>query len=520
VLIVRLKQCEHALADGRLDQAYEFARTADFRADRRGQELIDRLARALVRRGAEHAQAGRIQEASADCERAASLAGNTTQVAELRAVIADATNRRLESQRLSDQQFAAAKRHIDAGQLTVGQNLLGTMDRDWRADALNHDLAARRERLGSALSKASAAFAAGDWQAAIDHLSGLRRQFPDDRELRTLSAQITSHVTRLMTSAAEAGRLDNALLLLTRLDRLDHASVEVDQLRRMLQDCRSAFDLIRNARAHEATQILRRLAVAWPNAGWLTSSADRCKQVAQDLEDLHSGPLGSLAASGAPFDPHETIAMPEPRQSPRPPLPPARKTAGRRFMLQVDGIGSFLVIEQALVTIGPVSSNGVVDVPLLAGASVAPVTISRADGDYFLRSPHPISINDKPTTGRLLSGGEKIAIGPRCRITFRRPSAASGTALLDLTGVRLPRGDVRQVILLDREILIGPGSTAHVRCDELAQPIILQPAGAGKLLLRSAEAVQIDGRPAAKPAEIHPGGHVRIGPVSFVVTEE
>jgi tetratricopeptide (TPR) repeat protein len=520
VLIVRLKQCEHALADGRLDQAYEFARAADFRADRRGQELVDRLARALVRRGEEHAQAGRIPEAAADCERAASLAGNTTAIAELRAAVADATNQRLESQRVSDQRFAAAKRHIEAGQLTVGQNLLGTMDRDCRANALNQDLAARREMLRSALAKGSAAFAAGDWQAAIDHLSGLRRQFPGDGDLRALSATISAHVRTLIIAAVDAGRLDNAALLLTRLDRLDHPSVEIDQLRRMLQDCRSAFDLIRNVQVTAATQILRRLAAAWPNAKWLESAADLSQQVGRSLEELHSGPLGSLAISGAPFDPHETIAMPEHRQSPRPPQPPARKTAGRRFVLHVDGIGSFLVVEQAVVTIGPVSSNGVVDVPLLAGAGVAPVTISRADGDYFLRSSHPVSINDKPTTGRLLSGGEKIAIGPRCRITFRRPSAASGTALLDLTGVRLPRGDVRQVILLDREILIGPGSTAHVRCDELAQPIILQPGGAGKLLLRSAEAVQIDGRPASKPAEIPLGGHVRVGPVSFVVTEE
>jgi hypothetical protein len=401
----------------------------------------------------------------------------------------------------------------------VGQNLLETMDHDCRADALNQDLTARRELLRSVLSKGSTAFAAGDWQAAIDHLSGLRRQFPADGELRALSAEVAHHVAALITRAIESGRLDSAALLLTRLDRLDHASVDVDQLRHTLQDCRAALDLIRNSQPNEATQILRRLAATWPNASWLASAADVSKQVAQGLEELRSGPLGSLTLSGAPIDPHETIAMPEHRKPQRPPLPPAKSDSGLRFVLHVDGIGSFLVIEQALVTIGPVSSNGIVDVPLLAGAGVAPVTISRADGDYFLRSPHPVSINDKPTTGRLLSGGEKIAIGPRCRLTFRRPSAASGTALLDLTGVRLPRGDVRQVILLDREILIGPGSTAHVRCDDLAHAAILQTVG-GRLQLRSAEAVQIDGRPAPRPAEIPLGGHVRVGPVSFVVTEE
>src|SRR5207248_11715886 len=192
------------------------------------------------------------------------------------------------------QRFAAAKRCVDAGQLTVGQNLLGTMDHDWRADALNQDLTARRELLRSAIAKASSAFASADWQAAIEHLSGLRRQFPGDGDLRALSTQISDHVTDLLTTAVEAGRLDKAASLLTRLDRLDHPSVELDQLRRMLQDCRVAFDLIRSAQVTEATQILRRLAAAWPNAKWLDAAADLSKQIGQNLEELHSGPLGSL----------------------------------------------------------------------------------------------------------------------------------------------------------------------------------------------------------------------------------
>ena len=127
-------------------------------------------------------------------------------------------------------------------------------------------------------------------------------------------------------------------------------------------------------------------------------------------------------------------------------------------------------------------------------------------------------VNDKPTTAALLAGGDAISIGPRCRLVFRRPSAASGTAILDLTAARLARGDVRQVILMDREILIGPGAAAHVRCDTLAQAAVLQRRG-GRWFLRCSDAVQVDGRPTPSTAEIAPGAHVRMGTVSFVIAE-
>ena len=220
----------------------------------------------------------------------------------------------------------------------------------------------------------------------------------------------------------------------------------------------------------------------------------------------------------SPVDPYETLPMPESAKPIHMPLP-GNRSAGGRFVLHVDGIGSFQVIEQPVVVIGPASAAVAADVSILAGAGVPPVTITRTDGDYFLQSREAVQVNEKPTTGKLLSGGDKIALGPRCRLSFRRPSAASGTAILDLTGARLARGDVRQVILLDREILIGPGAGAHIRCDALAQAAILQ-RNSGKLFLRSAEPMQIDGRAAPSPAEVSPGAHVRVGPVSFVVGKE
>src|SRR5262249_31681876 len=144
VLIVRLKQCEHALADGRLDAAYGLARASDLRADRRGQELIDRLAVAFAAPGVDHVRAGRFPQATADCDGAAALAGNTVEVCALRESIQSAVNQAIDAKRFQAQRIDAARRHIDQGQLTLGAQLLAPVNDDRRADALQDNLAAQR----------------------------------------------------------------------------------------------------------------------------------------------------------------------------------------------------------------------------------------------------------------------------------------------------------------------------------------------------------------------------------------
>jgi hypothetical protein len=270
-------------------------------------------------------------------------------------------------------------------------------------------------------------------------------------------------------------------------------------------------------------EIMRRLSMLWPDAAWLRSTCAELRQAADALVVLRSGPLGLVAGMPLPVDSQETLPMPEQGEPDRhdnamAPHPPGAGPLRERIVLHVDGVGSFQVIERAVVTVGPVGSSAAADVPILAGADVRPLTITRTDGDYLLQCGAAVQVNDKPTTGRLLSGGDKVAIGPRCRFAFRRPSAASGTAILDLTGARLPRGDVRQVILMDREILIGPGAGAHVRCDTLAQAAVLRRQG-DKWSLRCPEPLQVDGRVARSPAEVAAGAHVRLGTVSFVIAK-
>jgi hypothetical protein len=89
--------------------------------------------------------------------------------------------------------------------------------------------------------------------------------------------------------------------------------------------------------------------------------------------------------------------------------------------------------------------------------------------------------------------------------------------VLDLTGTRYPRADVRRIILLDRELVIGPGVGAHVRIDELMEKVVLHVRD-GRLFVQTAQPVLVGEREVAPRSAVPVGAHVKAGGVSFVVT--
>src|SRR5207249_1716458 len=125
--------------------------------------------------------------------------------------------------------------------------------------------------------------------------------------------------------------------------------------------------------------------------------------------------------------------------------------------------------------------------------ALPPIAIERVDDDYFLRAR--VSVSAGPAAGRLLAPGELLELSPRCRLTFQLPSAASTSAALDLTGARLPRSDVRRIILMDRDLVVGPSSAAHVTARELAENVVLHLSG-DQLFCQSRGPLLIDGQPA------------------------
>ncbi|MCK4959368.1 MAG: hypothetical protein KAT00_08200, partial [Planctomycetes bacterium] len=97
-------------------------------------------------------------------------------------------------------------------------------------------------------------------------------------------------------------------------------------------------------------------------------------------------------------------------------------------------------------------------------------------------------------------------------------NAASTTAVLSLSSARLARGDIRSVILMDREILIGPGSTSHVRMGDLDETVALFIRG-GRLAVRTKERIEVDGGSYNANDGLAMNRPIRIGPMSVVLAE-
>jgi hypothetical protein len=234
----------------------------------------------------------------------------------------------------------------------------------------------------------------------------------------------------------------------------------------MMQHAEDAWRGVLHGRLHEASDALSRLKAQLPQAKWVAEALSHLAAVQEALSAVRRGPLGLLN-----MDDEQPTRAAGPAPAPRPHLAhgqQARHTGDQlpwRFILQVDGAGSYLVLTKPRVTIGPISSSQRPDVGLIAEPSAAVVTIERVEDDYFERTA------GQP--GRLLAAGDRVALSPRCRLQFNLPNPSSTTAVLDLTAGRFPRADVRRIILLDRDLVIGPGASAHIRADALSEPAVL-----------------------------------------------
>ena len=510
MLFVRLKQCQVALNAGRLDEAFELLRSPDLRSHCRGQGLLDRLGRALIDRGQTHLRAGQFEAAAHDCERAARLGGNLPEVMTLRTAVSDAMAERRRAERQRNQLAAAVRHHADQGQITLGQQLLATAPDDEHFRGIERELAARRATIQSVANNVGAAVNAGDWEAALDQLTQVDRQVARHPEIRELCGKLTGLVVAATTKAIESGNLDAAGGLLDRHKHLPGHFLEADRLRETLRQCREAARCVERADAAGAERLLRSLTGQWPRANWISEALKHVQQLRTSADAVLAGPLGASPAKRANAVPEQLNPAPAHVSGGNDPI---------NFMLHVDGAGGFRVIGGQSITLGPLSLSRPVDVAVIGDATVPVVTITRSDEDYFVQSQRPIEVNDKPTTHALLASGDRIAVGPRCRLRFRRPNPASTSAVLDVTAGRLARCDARQVILFDREMILGPGPAAHVRVDSLSGPAVLQRQGGG-LACRAADPVLIDGRPAGTEAHIMPGVHVNIGPIGVILVRE
>jgi hypothetical protein len=523
VLILRLKRCERALAGGRLDEAVQLLLPADARAHRRGQELLDRLVNALVERGRVHLAEGRLAAAEADWHAAASVAGNMPKVAQLRTSLDQAV---ADQHRVSDER-RRAKGTVEAlvrqGQFTLAEGAAVG------AGAMVADIAVVRAASARLASDVREALREGDWETAAQRIAAARGTPGADGNVQQLKREVAACVAVEARGLIDGGRLDEAASVLRRAGSLGAGLGEIDAVRRCLEQCQMAWALVRGARYQEAREILERLKTAWPGARWIATACEEMRVACGAIDAVRGGTLGMLEVGD------KTVAFPAmvaaiggagggngARVNALPAVvaaTPARPSA-RRFLLHVDGAGSYLVLQGNTFEVGPVSASRVVDLPLIVAAGSPMLTLSRSDDDYFLSASVALAVNERAVRSKLLASGDRIAVGPRGRVEFRRPNAASGTAVLRVSGARLPWGGVREVLLMDREIILGASTAAHVRVAECRAPVILQASGDGGILCRAEDTVMIDGQPSGRAANLRDGAQVVVGAASFVIRRE
>ena len=540
MLILRIRQAECALADGRLDEAFEIVLAEEIHRHRHGQKLIGRLARALVQRGQENLAGHRYQPALSDCNKAEKLAGTLPEVVQLRAAVCDAIIKEQQARQHEALRVAQAKEHIDNGWLSVGGRILDEAPAgDGRADLVRQELAAARLKTEDAVAKAEQALNNGDIEEAMSIVRGTAIAQSRNGRAGELLHQIRTRAIERIRADLDQGRVDRARSLLLRLQPLGKDGTDTAELSEALAWCRQAAQHVMAGKPGVALPLLRKVKTVCPSARWLDAAIADTKRAAEAYDELDAGPLGlavadashdglpkttggSVKAEGLgdgfsmPAQNHRQASLDDAtRRNPQSQISEAGDMPGR-FVLQIDGVGSFVVFRDARVTVGPISSSVRPMLALIADPNMPAVMLERIEGDYFIRSATPIDVNGQSVTEKLLASGDQISLSPRCRIQFRLPNPASTTAVLTVSGARLSRPDVRQLILMDRDILIGPYANDHIRTEQVKDPMALFVQN-GRLLCRTKDDILVDGASFDPNVGLAVDKPVRIGRLSMVV---
>jgi hypothetical protein len=530
VLLLRLKRAESAIADNRLDEAFNIVQSEDIKQHRRGQKLIGRLARAFSKRGQENLKAERLQLALIDCNKAEKLAGNTTDVARLRSAICS----EMEQNRIKDRhcsfKVAQARQNIQNGWISVGEQILDdSNDKDGQVNMVLQQAAIARLQIDKAVTKAEQALRRNDLDSAIDVV--LRAEVSDNQneKIIELVSKLRTLTIKRIKEDINNGRIDLAYSLWQRILPIVNGSSEISELGLALTQCRQAADYVAAGQPRAAVPLLRKVKAICPSAKWLSAVTDQTKKSAELLDELAASPLGFAITDGTEaneqFDEVDKQAAKSSMNIKSRAIPGNIKMANQpdssvasKFVLQVDGVGSFLVIRDGRFTVGPVSSSARPTVGLMADPNLPVITFERTEDDYFVGSSSPFFVNDKGTTNKLLVDGDRIALSPRCQMKFHIPNPASTTAALSLSSRKLGRADIRRIILMDRDILIGSSSGNHIIAEFLDETIALCIQN-GRLICKTNEKVLVDNKAISSTTSLPMKKQIRIGQLSMVLTE-
>ncbi|MEZ6060338.1 MAG: hypothetical protein R3C19_08260 [Planctomycetaceae bacterium] len=515
-----LKRADVAIRSGRLDEALRTLQTSPERGHRDAQRLIDRLATAFVDRALHHLADGRIDEARHDGQCALQLAGHKPEVTELLRRVAAAEDARRNRQQQRREVLAAAQQQVHTGAYSVGKSLLTALDTDQSAagaaasEQLARSIEAKREIVTAAAARIQSCIDAGNYEQAVVVIATLQ---PDQRATAVISGlvpKVAEPLAERGLAELAAGRPDRAAII----DRLIYpviaSSATVEQLHHSLTRCFRIQDHLQSSRLSEAESELAVLNQLVGGSDWITAAKLAVSEAVTQLNSVTTGPLGLLSdvtrqSSESPAAAKNAV-NPSPQRDGQ---PHDFEGLPARCVLTVDGMGGLLLLTKDVVRIGSsAAASSSVDVSLMTEGSGVPVIVRRDGDDYFVESAAPFFVNGEKMTRRLLASGDTIAIGSRGRLRFSKPVAASGSAVLQITGSRLPRRDIRNIVLMSDSLLFGPAG-AHFRLPSADAPIVLFGNHEGFALRQ----LQTNGDLRAPSTALRPGNAVVMNETRFAL---
>lgn len=470
---VRIKAAEEAYAAGKLDVAFDAAISPELAGHERAKTLLQNIATELLRRGQDHLMARRFQQALDDFTKAARCGHLPEKVtewhrraqeaiqldrrerAEHAAAVAEARNR-MEAGSLDGAADAAARARIPDG---VGAELRGAIERQG-ADA--------RE----ALTLSEKALNEGNLPLAIEKLRHAKRHHKNLDGISTMEATLVNRVVGEAVEHFKSGRLHRAEMALGTLSDLGQGRTERVELEEAVRLAREAAEALTTQQYDRAGVLIGRLTQVGPSADWVVEVRGHLRELEEHRRELLEGPLGLIldgpnAQAGRRRIGSEMLQPPPvpPRMGAAPVQLPHEAIARdhvRHLIIRIDGVGSFLMLRGERFTIGRAGPGATADLQLISDLADRQAEIIRAGEDYFVVAKTGVELAGRQVDHALLQDGDRIRLGRRVKLTFKRPSLKSTSAVLELgEGVRTMT-DCRRVILWTGPVLIGGTRECHI----------------------------------------------------------
>ncbi len=411
--------------------------------------------------------------------------------------------------RVAGELSARARRRAIQGDLAAGWRDLQAAQS--LAGEIGPVLAARQEILALALGEAESCLEQGDPARAIAVLGSLERLDVQHEPLRWMKEvarrlEAARHLAlrgKFIEAEAQAQAAGSIR------PKLDYVARQVREYHEKIEPFRQLTESLHRAMAGQQwTEVVRLADQALemaPESHLARSLRTRAwAQVGAPVGDSHRGLGLAPAGHGNGFDaqaagtglPLGAGALTHPR------------SAGRRFLLWIDGVGGYLVCLGEEVILGQACPECVVDIPIQADLSRRHAKIVRLGDGYVVEPWHTTRVNGQVMRGKaLLSDGDEIELARTVRLRFRQPHALSASARLEFVSHHRTYPKADGVLLMAESCVLGPKWQNHVVCRDWRGDVVLYRRD-GDLYCRAMDSLEIDGRLCDGRGQIHQNSHV------------